>query len=267
MVLRERSFEPSFTKRSSSQGLLNLPFDGVDVFRDRDFLRARSRAFEVIHASPSPIGIIRLFEAFQALVVARIEDEPKGPNQRGRSEKLFLLIYHRTRGHATGTEDTPDGHIDFLAFLGGLSSLLVWRIPGGNQVGSDQTDLFKKRLKVHDEVFDYPEGGKGLQDHVGALVLFGQLLAGQGAAPVDPHGIGATHAVAAGHSITERPVLVPFYSVKAIQDTFRGIGTYFKLLKARLLVSFRIESIDFELKIHDQYTLGFGSNLVMVGGL
>ena len=95
---------------SLSHNLLYIPFNGIDAFRDGDLLRTGARAFKVIDTGPCAVVVIDLFEPFQVLVVAGVEDESEGPYQRGRSQKLLIFIHHTFSHHLIhlpGASSTP----------------------------------------------------------------------------------------------------------------------------------------------------------------
>ena len=58
---------------SIPQLLFDRPLDQVDGPGDRDLFGADAGALEVVHAPPSPVGRVHLFEPFQGLIIPRFE--------------------------------------------------------------------------------------------------------------------------------------------------------------------------------------------------
>ena len=74
--------------------------------------------------------------------------------------------------------------------------------------------------------------------------------------------------MSAGAPEGERPVLVPLHLVQEIENPVGRLGLDGVFLPVGLVVDLRVVAPDPERDVHrSQYTLGFGSNLVIVTGL
>ena len=130
--------------------------------------------------------------------------------------------------------------------------VLLLRVPRlTDQVRLDPLIVLEEQVHIDHQVLQHLEVGEGLQEHfVRVPVVLDQLLAGQGASAVDLHSIRSAHAVAAGHAVAERPVLLPFDPVETIQDALfrlRGDGVF---LVSRTFVHVRVKSKNPELHFH-----------------
>jgi hypothetical protein len=112
-----------------------------------------------------------------------------------------------------------------------------------DQVGFDRFVGVEKWLHVHDEVFQHLVAHQRLNRGLSPQVLH-QEGASQPVSAIDPHRVGAAHAVGAGAAVGERPVLIPFHLVEGIEQPVGRLDLDLVLLEHRLDVLFRVVALD-----------------------
>ena len=78
----------------------------------------------MIDATPYAILEIDFFQPFSDLIVARVEQETEGPHQRCRSDKIGVIVQHRTGCGAASTEYATNHPIELLV-IGGVLGLVL----------------------------------------------------------------------------------------------------------------------------------------------
>src|SRR5215212_6878581 len=173
------------------------PLHFLDGLGDLDPPGAGVGAVEGGPAAPDPLLVVEHGQPLAGALVAGVEDEAVGVDDRRRPEVLLVGPEHRARGGAGGAQDALGGVVEALAFGGGLAPLGV----GGRVVVDQERQHLavagEERLHVDQQVLADRQSPQRLH---GDLVadLADQHLAGQPVGPVDEHGVRPADPVGAG---------------------------------------------------------------------
>lgn len=191
-IMAQARYENLFPKP-----FLYFPLYRVDGFRNLNLFRADSCALKMIDTPPDTIRMIHLFQTCDRVLIPGVEYISKGPNKAGRTKIIFILPCDRTRCRAASAKDAPNDFLDFFIVLLILSSLFFRRRPREDEIGTNQGRSFKKRIHIHNKIFEDLERRQRLHRNFIIFKILHQFLACQAALSVDLHGIGSADAMAA----------------------------------------------------------------------
>ncbi len=209
---------------------------------DLDATRAAFGAVERGPAAPHAVDLVEDLETFGGGLVAAVEDEPVGVDDRGRAVVLALAPEHRAAGGAARAQDAFGGVVVAGTVRRALNPLPRRRVTGGDQVRLDRAVGVEERLHVDHEVLLHRQSADRLHRHRERLarlpLLFvrqqvaHQHLAGQPVDAVDAHGVRAAHPVRAGAPEGERAIEVALDVDQQIEQPVTGQTRHSKALPA-----------------------------------
>ena len=219
--------------------------DLLDRLGDLDAARAGVGAVEGRAAAPHALAVVEDLEPLLGALVAAVEDEAVGRDDRLRAEVALVGPVDRARGRARCAHDALRRVVEPLAVLRGLQALAGGLAAVGDEEGLDRPERLEERLHVDDEVLLDRQPLDGLDEDLVAQVL-DQHLAGEPVDAVDAHGVRAAHAVGAGAAERERPVLVPLHVVQRVEQPVALLHGDLEGLPAGVLAGLRVEAADLE---------------------
>ena len=210
----------------------------------------------VVRQRHTPSTSLRMSRRSAARLVAAVEDEPVGVDDRGRTEVRALAPVHRAARGAARAQDALGGVVVAGAVGLALDPLAGRRVAGGDQVRLDRAVGVEERLHVDHEVLLDGQAADRL-DRDGELLagLLGQHVAHQHLArqpvdAVDAHGIGAAHAVRARPPERQRAVEIPLDVVQQVEQPVTGKARHPEALPARAVGILRVEPGDLQRHHH-----------------
>src|SRR5829696_200971 len=249
---------------AEQQGALHF----LDGLGDLDAPGAGVGAVEGGPAAPDALLVVEHGEALGGALVAGVEDEAVGVDDRRRAEVLLVGPEHRAGGRAGGAQDALGGVVEALAFGGRLAPLGV----GGRVVVDQEREHLavagEERLHVDQQVLADRQPPQRLHGDLVAE-LTDQHLAGQPVGPVDEHGVRPADPVGAGAPEGQRAVDVPLDPVEQVEHPVHGVGRDLVGLDPRLGVGLGVEAADPQAQLHPSVfaPVGLGSALGTRGAL
>src|SRR3984885_13888237 len=245
--------------RPPSAGEHQRALDLLDRLGHLDAPRAGVGAVERGAAAPYAVDLVEDVEPLGRGLVTAVEDEAVCVDDGRRTEVATLIPEHRAAGGARSAQDALGGVV-----VAGAVGLALNAFPGrgiatGDQVWLDRAIGVEERLHVDDQVLLHRQSADRLdrdgQPFCGFVrrglagqQIAHQHLAGQSVDAVDPHRVGATHAVRAGPPEGQRAVQIALDVDQQIEHTVGRQARYPEALPAagiRVLVRvFRIEPSD-----------------------
>jgi len=130
------------------------PLDLLDGLGDLDVAGARVRAVER-RAAPEHAGaLVEDLEPLARRLVARVEDEAVGVDDRGGADIRLVAPVDGARRGAGRAQDALRGVVEAGPVFGALEPLGVAGVVVVNQLRHSRPVLLEERLHVDDEIFD-----------------------------------------------------------------------------------------------------------------
>ena len=196
------------------------PLDLLDRLGDLDAARAGVGAVEGRPAAPDALLVVQDLQPLLGALVAAVEDEPVGVDDRGRAEVLAVVpedrarawCRHAQRMHLVVSSKRARSSARLQALAGGRRCRSVIRN------GMHLAVRREERLHVDDEVLLQRQALDRLDDdRLARVQVLDQGLAGQPVAPVDPHRVRPADAVRARAPEGQRAVLLPLDLVQRVE--------------------------------------------------
>ena len=127
-------------------------FDLLDGLGDLDAARAGFGAVEGGAAAPDSVDLVEDLETFGGALVAAVEDEPVGVDDRRRPEVAALVPEHRATGRAAGTQDALGGVVVAGPVGRALDAFAGGGVSAGDQVGLDRAIGVEEGLHIDHEI-------------------------------------------------------------------------------------------------------------------
>src|SRR6266702_1627617 len=223
--------------------------DLFDQIGDRDTTRTGIGAVEDRAAAPNAIALAQDSKPLCSSLVAAVEDEAVGIDNRCRSDPVGVTPYGWTGTRTGATEDAFCTLVIASAFGRTLQTFSSWLIVIVDQVRFDGFILIKERIHVDYQVFDNWKAQHRLNPHSLAHITY-EHLTGQAIATIDTHGIRTAHPVRAGAAIGESAVHRPFNGIQRIQQAINGVSLNRIFCPVRFPVPIRVKPFDLHQNTH-----------------
>jgi len=276
IILSGINKKPSFFRNWASSGartanLINPTsgdgaFDLANGLGDLDVARAGFGTVEDGVAAEDAELVAEDLQALGGALVAAVEDEAMGVNDRRRAYVLLVSPEGGAGGGAGGAQDALGSIIETLALLRALQALLPGRGVVVDQIGQHGAVVLEERLHIDDHILDDAHAKQRLNRDLFRAQVLDQHLARQAVAPVDAHGIRAAHAVGARAPERERPIQVSLDILQQIQHPVGRISFYLVGFVMGLAVLLRVEAKYLQCHLHSSSTFRKSPQEWVMGG-